>query len=979
MNIEAIQNKYSILKKEALSDIHAEGYLLRHKKSGAHVVLLPCQDDNKVFNIAFRTTPTDSTGVAHIIEHTVLCGSKAFPVKDPFVELVKGSLNTFLNAMTYPDKTMYPVASTNDTDFRNLIHVYLDAVFYPNIYQTENIFKQEGWHFELENAEDELTYNGVVYNEMKGVYSSPDEMLDSVTTKVLFPDTTYGVESGGDPDAIPSLTYEDYLHFHKRYYHPSNSYIYLYGDVNMEETLDFIDQKYLSHFDEIDPDSDITYQKPFAQIVRYEQDYPISDEEDESKKTYLSYHVVCGNPMDMKESLALDVLDYALFSMPGAPVKQALIDAGIGNDIFGSYTDGILQPYFSVVAKGAELADAERFVDILKKALTQQAENGVDADSLLAGINSMEFQFREADYSQFPKGLMYGIDIMDTWLYDENEPFIPLCQSKAYEELRQAIGSGYFENLIREKFLANCHGALVILKPKKGLQQEKEAQIKAQLASYKNSLSKEEIQALIDQTKALRDYQEAPESAEDLACLPTLKIEDIRKHVMVLSNVEDAVTVNGVSIPLIRHEVETNGIGYVDLYWDLRHIPENMLPYAALLKEVLFNLDTTKHSYAQLNNRMNMETGGIHAGISSMENAVEPEKYYGFFAIGAKALYNRLPIAFDLIKEVLNDTRFEDEKRLYEILAEKESSMQMIMLRAGNAAASLRASAYISSAGAFGEMLGGISYYRFIKNLKANFEEMKGEIISKLRKVLNMIIRPENLIVSYTTGAEGENAITQEISKVVIFNSEDADLCANEILVQPLGILNEGFMTSGQVQFVAQVGNYRASGAAYSGAMQIYRQIMSYEYLWQNVRVKGGAYGCGASLAKNGMGTMTSYRDPNLAKTLEIYAKTPQYLSSFEADEAEMTKYIIGTMSAVDTPLTPSMYGSVSMRSYISGITPLMRQKTRDEILGANAKDIQKLSKAVDAIIKQKAYCVIGAEQAIRKDEVLFGSIEMLM
>ncbi len=978
MNFEAL-NTYELIKHEKLSDIHAEGYLLRHKKSGARIALIPCEDNNKVFNIAFRTTPTDSTGVAHIIEHTVLCGSREFPLKDPFVELVKGSLNTFLNAMTYPDKTMYPVGSTNDADFRNLMHVYLDAVFYPNIYKTENIFKQEGWHYELENADDELKYNGVVYNEMKGVYSSPDEMLDSVVSKALYPDTTYGVESGGDPDVIPSLTYEAYLNFHRRYYHPSNSYIYLYGDVDMIDTLQFIDEKYLSHFDAIDPDSAISFQKPFQAPIRCEESYPISDEEEETGKTYLSYNMVCGNPMDMKESLALDVLDYALFSMPGAPVKQALIDAGIGNDVFGSYNDGILQPYFEVVAKGTEQTDADRFLSILMDAMKQQVKNGVDRDSLLAGINSMEFRFREADYSQFPKGLMYGIDLMDTWLYHDEEPFLCVKQLDAYAALRNELDTGYFEHLIEEKFIKNPHSALVILSPKKGLMQEKEAAVREQLASYKASLSADEVQKIVDETRCLREYQEAPESEEAIRCLPTLSVSDIKRHVTEVSNIEETVTVNGTAIPVVRHEIETNGIGYVNLYWNLKHIPEAYLPYLALLKDILFNIDTKSHSFAELNNRMNMETGGIQSGISSTEDQNDRSGYRAFFVISAKALYSRLPVAFDLIREVLTESKLEDEKRLYEILAEKESSMQMIMLQAGNAAASLRATAYISSVGALGDMIGGIGYYRFIKSLKADFDAQKEVIIRNLKKVLNMLFRPEHLIVGYTAAAEGREVLLREVEKAVILNTADEDLLKDELLVQPLGRLNEGFMTSGQVQFVAQVGSFAASEIGYSGAMQIYRQLMSYEYLWQNVRVKGGAYGCGASMARSGLGTFTSYRDPNLGKTLDVYQGTPEFLRNFDADDAEMTKYIIGTMSGVDTPLTPYMFGALSMKCYLSHLTEEMRQQTRNEILDASVDDIRALSGAAEAVLASDAICVIGSEGAIRKEEARFGRIEMLL
>mgnify|MGYP002588826132 FL=1 len=475
-------NAYEVLKEEDLQDIHSKGWLLKHKKTGARVMLIENSDENKVFNIAFRTPPKNSTGVAHILEHSVLCGSREFPLKDPFVELVKGSLNTFLNAMTYPDKTCYPVASCNDQDFQNLMHVYMDAVFYPNIYEHDEIFRQEGWSYNLESKEDALTYNGVVYNEMKGAFSSPDEVLEREIMNHLFPDTPYGCESGGDPKNIPDLSYENFLNFHRTFYHPSNSYIYLYGNMDMEEKLAFLDEHYLSGFDALDVDSQIREQGEFAACQDVTLEYPVAENEGEEDNTYLSYNMVTGNTLDSQRNMAFEVLDYALLSAPGAPLKQALLDAGIGKDIYGAYEDGILQPYFSVVAKGSNPDKKEEFVSIIRKVLTDIAENGIDKKAIEAGINYFEFRYREADFSSYPKGLMYSLDILGDWLYEEDHPFSQVQQLEVFEQLKKAVNEGYFEKLIRTYLLENPHGCVLTLVPKKGLAAQREKELEEKLA-----------------------------------------------------------------------------------------------------------------------------------------------------------------------------------------------------------------------------------------------------------------------------------------------------------------------------------------------------------------------------------------------------------------------------------------------------------------------------------------------------------------
>ena len=604
-------NAYEVLQTEDLSDLKSKGTLLKHKKSGARVLLMENDDENKVFTIGFRTPPSDSTGVPHIMEHSVLCGSKEFPVKDPFVELVKGSLNTFLNAMTYPDKTVYPVASCNDKDFQNLMHVYMDAVFYPNIYQNDKTFRQEGWSYKLDNPDGELTISGVVYNEMKGAFSSPEGVLDRVVLNSLFPDNTYSVESGGDPEVIPELTYEQFLDFHRKYYHPSNSYIYLYGDMNMEEKLRWLDEKYLSDFENEPVDSEIHLQKPFTEMKEVVQEYSIASEESEEDNTYLSYNKVIGTTLDEKLYLAFEILDYALLSAPGAPLKKALLDAGVGKDISGSYDNGVYQPIFSVISKNANVEQKEEFVRVIEDTLKDIVKNGINKKALRAGINYHEFRFREADFGNYPRGLMYGLQLFDSWLYDETKPFIHMQAIPTFEFLKEQVETGYFEELIQKYLLDNTHGSIVIIKPERGRTARMDKELADKLQAYKDSLSKEEIDALVKATKELEEYQEEESAPEDLAKIPVLGREDISREIAPIYNKE--LETSGVK--LVHHEVETNGIGYTALLFDLSGIPEEKLPYISILQSVLGIINTKNYEYSELFNEINVHTGGIGTSL----------------------------------------------------------------------------------------------------------------------------------------------------------------------------------------------------------------------------------------------------------------------------------------------------------------------------------------------------------------------------
>ena len=966
-------NAYEVLKEEELQDIHSKGWLLRHKKTGARVMLIENSDENKVFNIAFRTPPKNSTGVAHILEHSVLCGSREFPLKDPFVELVKGSLNTFLNAMTYPDKTCYPIASCNDRDFQNLMHVYLDAVFYPNIYKKEEIFRQEGWNYHLEKKEGPLKYNGVVYNEMKGAFSSPDDVLEREIMNSLFPDTTYGCESGGDPVNIPDLSYEEFLDFHRQYYHPSNSFIYLYGNMDMEEKLEFLDSHYLSAFDSLVIDSEIRDQEAFAQVKDIQKSYPVSEDEGEEDNTYLSYNMVVGEAADINLSLAFEVLDYALLSAPGAPLKQALLDAKIGKDIYGSFEDGIKQTYFSIVAKGANLNQKEEFIKVIRDTLTKIAEEGIDKKAVTAGINYYEFRFREADFSSYPKGLMYGLDILSSWLYDDTKPFCEVQLLEGFEFLKKALEEGYFEELIRKYLLDNTHGAILSLVPEKGLAAKRDKELEEKLENYRKSLSDEELTRMVEKTKALEAYQEAEEAPEALTCIPMLSREDIKKEITGLTNeehhVEDSL--------FLYHDVCTNGIGYADLLFEIHDFDVDTVHYLGLLKSVLGAVDTENYTYGELFNEVNARTGGIAYGIEVFDDAQDTDAFRAMFAVRGKALYPEMDFMFSMIREVLTTSKLDDIKRLYEIIARVRSRAQASLASAGHSTAVLRGASYASPMAAFQDEMAGIGYYQFIEKLEKDFDSCKDEIVKNLRKVMEEVLRPENFCVSYTGERESLDVVKAQAAgiKKVLFNGQKPE----PVKQAPCIKKNEAFKTSGQVQYVAQNGNFRKKGLEYTGALEILKVILSYDYLWINLRVKGGAYGCMSGFKRNGESFLVSYRDPHLKRTLEVYQGVPDYIRAFEADEREMTKYIIGTISNKDVPRTPQMQGSISKTAYFSNVTEDMLQKERNQILGAQKEDIQKLAALVEAVLSDDQICVVGSETAIEKAEDVFMEVKPLI
>lgn len=965
--------EYEILDEHRVEDVQSDGFILRHKKSGARIAILSNNDDNKVFYIGFRTPPEDETGVPHIIEHTTLCGSKKFPVKDPFIELAKGSLNTFLNAMTYPDKTVYPVASCNDQDFKNLMDVYLDAVFNPNITKYEEIFKQEGWHYELTGKDDELKINGVVYNEMKGAYSSPDEVLSSQIYRSLFPDNNYSKDSGGNPEYIPKLTYEAYLDFYHKYYHPSNSYIYLYGDMDVVERLEWLDKEYLSLYDYKKVNSEINKQPAFDEIKNVEAQYSITMDDSQENKTYLSYNRVVGDSLDEMLYQAFDVLDYALVSSPGAPVKQALIDAGIGDDVYGSCDAGILQPVFSFVAKNANASQADEFESIIENTLKEVVKTGINKEALLAGINSSEFKFREADFGQFPKGLLFGLNCLDSWLFDDMKPFIHLECLGTFAKLRKAVDTDYFEKLIQEYLLDNTHGSSVTVKPKRGLGIEREEALAKELSDYKASLSDEEIKKLIEDTEHLKKYQEEPSSDEDLRKLPMLTRAEMKKNAMPFSNIEDEL----LDVKVVRHDIESNGIDYISFLFDAGDFAQSELGYLGFFTNALGLVSTEKYSYTDLANATNIYTGGISTGTASHPDIKDRNNFVFKFEVKLKVLEKNLDKALELMEQMLLSSDFTDTKRLGELVAQIKARLQANLSSSGHLVAAMRSMSSFSRYALYQDELKGIAFYRSICRIEKELSESPKNVSDKLAAIAKKLFARNRMLISFTGNNEAYGNAKPSLEKVIAgFNKMSA--IGNQAEVH-FNTAKEAFIDASQIQYVAKTGDFICEGYEYTGALRLLRIILSYDYLWINVRVKGGAYGCMNTFLRSGESYFVSYRDPNLSDTLDVYDRIPEYIKSFSPDERDMTKYIIGTFSALDTPMNPEAKGSRSLSAYLEGITYEQIQKERNEILNAQPEDIRRLADLVEAVLKKDSICVIGNENMIKESAGLFENVEKLI
>lgn len=952
---------YTLEQTEKLNDIDSVGYVLRHDKTGARIALIANSDDNKTFVISFNTPQSDSTGVPHILEHSVLCGSKKYPVKDAMGEISKGSLNTFLNALTFPDRTLYPVASCNDKDFHNLMSVYLDAVFYPRVYEERKIFEQEGWHYELDSTDGELTYNGVVYNEMKGAYSSPQSLLYSYSVFSLFPDNQYGVESGGDPDYIPDLSYETFLEFHRKLYNPSNARIFLYGDMDFEEKLEFIDREYLSKFDRCFDIPKVDVQVPFNEPKFVEKEYSVSEGEKLGNSTYLSYNVVVTDYTDRMLIEAFDVIDYALCTAPGSILERRLLDAGIGTNIYSDYTTDLRDKVFSIVAEDANPEDRDKFVEIIEQTLRDIYANGFNKKTLEAAITTAEFSYREADFGYYPKGVVYAFMTLDNWNYTDENIFSNFKTASVYDRLREGIDEGLFEKIVKERILDNTHKSVLVLKPVKNLQKNKENALKEKLAKKKAKLSQKEIEAIVNNTVELKKYQESPDNPDALNTIPTLSLSDINKDA---KKIEYSVDTIG-NMKELFCKLTSNGIAYFTLSFSMDKIPYRLFPAISVLKNIYGLIDTKKRAYNDLSDELNILSGGLsfNTGISK---SVVTDGFSISFDIRGKAFYRNVEKVFSLIHEIIFESDFSDKKRIKELLEMGITKTEDYMIESGHSVSLGRAMTYFNVSSKISDVLGGIDKYHNDVELLDSFDDKFEELIKDMKEAISYIFTSDNLTVALGCEEEAKESIDDII--VGFSNNLSLEKVTEPVVYPDVECLNEGLSCDSLVQYVAVAGNYSAKGLKSTARLGIIRNILSTDYLWNEVRLKGGAYGVYCVFSKTGDGGFMSYRDPNLKSTIEAFKSASDYIKSYDGGSDIIERFIITTIGDADAPLTPSMKLGRAFNYYKMGITDEDIQKERDELLSTKVDDIRALHIYIDAIIETGAVCVLGNEEVLKRD-----------
>jgi len=967
--INKIYNGFKLIEEKQIDDISSMGRVFLHEKSGAKLINIENSDDNKVFAISFKTLPDNSTGVFHILEHSVLCGSRKFPSKEPFVELAKGSLNTYLNAATYADKTMYPIASKNDKDFRNLMDVYLDAVFYPNIYKYPEIMRQEGWHYEYNKDNEQLSYKGVVYNEMQGVYSSPESLLFRGISSNLFPDTPYRHDSGGNPMNIPELTEEQFLSYHKKYYHPSNSYIYLYGKLDIIDQLKFIDENYLCDFERNNEKNEIVRQSDFKGMREESSYYPIAQAEDTKEKTYLSLNFVLSDSTNRELLLAFDLLEDILLETAASPLKSAIVKANICKDVFGVYNNSLFQTYMSVVIKNSDESEKDTFKKVVFDTLKDIVKKGIDKDLIDAVINSKEFDLREGDYSTYPKGLVYCEKIMNSILHN-GSTFQNVEFKNTLEKIKSSTNNRYFENLIEKYLLNSSHSLLFSVVPKNGLSQEIAEKEKIKLEKYKASLSEEQLSKITEQAEELMKRQSLPDSKEDLLKIPLLTISDVNRKIESY----DTKIYDEDNYKILYNEMDTNGINYVSMYFDAANVKQEDIPYITLLAYFLSKMDTKSYSYESLSNQINIHTGGIDFDLDLYSDANDIDKYYPKFIVRGKCINEKSEKLLDLFEEIINYTKFEDKNRFREIFYELKSRMEMIILSGSVRIVGTRLNSYFSHVSQYNEAVNGLSFYEFLLGIHKDFNNNIEGTLNKLIEVSKCIFNRENLIIGIGSSKEDYEKLIPEL-KHMVTNDFKCEHYEKQKYNFSLDKSNEALITSSNVQYVAKGNNYSKFGFSYTGKFLVLRTIANYDYLWNNIRVKGGAYGVFINFRRNGNMSICSYRDPNISGTLQVYDEFGKYLENFNCDRREMTKYILGTINSLDTPLSNSMICEREAAIYISKLDKELLQREREEVLDTKLEDIQKLSTILDKCMEENYMCVLGGKEKIEENKEFFKNI----
>ncbi|MFC2151186.1 insulinase family protein [Bacteroidota bacterium] len=963
--VDQTYHGFKLIEKKFVKEVNANCLYFLHEKSGARLLKIDADDANKLFNIAFKTIPEHDYGTPHILEHSVLNGSKNFPVKSPFDVLSKGSLSTFLNALTGSDITTYPVASMNDKDYFNLMHVYLDAVFNPLLHEDPRILKQEGWHYELDDVDGEIMYKGVVYNEMKGAYSSPTRELGYQSYKILFPDNTYGVSSGGYPTAIPGLDYEYFKNFHKKYYHPSNSHILLYGNADLEKELQFIDAEYLSKYDKSDEKTEIPLQKPFESRKYAEVPYAIAEGSSVEDNTFLSLNIVTGLNTDQELVLALNILREALVNHESAPVRLALQEAGIGKEV-RAFVGNSKQNVFEIRVQNANPEDNDKFEEIIYETLQKISEVGFDQSMIEGIINRMEFNMREGNTPQ--KGYMYLWASYKGWFF-ANNPFLGLEFEAPLAKVKEGINNGLLKTIVKEQLIENPHTLLMVLKPQPGLEKELSAKIKKELADYKASLSEEELLKLVEETKELKEYQKKEDSPEALATIPMLSLADISPEIEWYDIEEKAVS----EIPVLFHEDFTNNILYANLYFDLRAIPQELIPYANLLCQIIGLMNTENYTFGELDNALNIHTGGFYTNLSTYLEDYSDEKVLPYFVFTSKAFTEKGNKLFELAAEVINTSKYDDPERLKDVLVRHQSRVEANVKNNGIYYAMDRLRSYYSNEGMFDELTDGLEYYNFITDITENLDAKNKEVSEKLIQTANILFNKKNMTVAVTCSKDQYPAYIEALQTLISTLPEGEGQQYDWKFEHD--IKNEGLMSASKVQYVIKGYDFKKLGYEWNGKIRVMNQILSREWIRHQVRVIGGAYGGFTGFNPSGEVYFGSYRDPNLKETLENYDASPKFLDEFEADETKMTRFIIGTISRMDGPTTASQRGNIAIRRYFTKTTAEELKAERNAVLTTTIEDVKSMKKMVSDVLDQNAICVYGNAEKIKENKDLFKEI----
>ncbi len=956
---------FKLIREQKVAEINSVARYYRHDGTGAELLSLLNNDENKVFGVSFATPPADSTGVAHILEHSVLCGSRKYPIKEPFVELMKGSLNTFLNAMTFPDKTCYPVASQNVQDFYNLIDVYLDAVFFPRL--TPQIFQQEGWHYELDAADAPLIYKGVVFNEMKGNYSSPDSMLRELSQRSLYPDITYGLDSGGDPRHIPDLTYEELKAFHQRHYHPSNAKFFFYGDDDPEQRLRLLDAR-LAEFSRIGTGFEVPLQPRFTAPKRLTRTYAAGNEDrrgsepgEGRKETMLTVNWMFDEPADIETALAFDILEHILIGTAAAPLYKALIDSGLGEALAGTgLDDGLRQPMFSIGLKGIDAADADKVERLIIDTITGLAEKGIDQPTLEAALNTVEFHLRENNTGAFPRGIVFMLRSLRSWLHGR-DPLSPLAFEAPLAAIKTKVAAGerYFENVIRRQFIASPHRTVLVLKPDREQAEREAKDEEARLAEARAAMNKADLKAVVEATQTLKVMQERPDSPEALATIPTLKLADLPRTNKLLPI--EVTTLRDTRV--LYHDLFTNGVVYLDVGFDLHTLPADLLSYVPLFGRALLETGVGNDDFVRLSQRIGRSTGGIRPQRWMSAVPGRPA-CTAWFNLRGKALPEQTGELLSILQDILARARLDNRERFQQLALEEKAAVESRLVPAGSSYVDRRLRANFFESDWADEQMGGVSYLFFLRKLVDDLDTKWDSVLAALERIRATLLNRAVMLCNVTASAADWNRVKPQLADFLgALPHTPAQAAPWHVSDTPRA---EGLVIPAQVNYVGKGADLYRAGVKPSGSHIVARRYLRTTWLWDKIRVQGGAYGGQCMFDRYSGGfTFVSYRDPNLLSTLDTYDRTADFLKGADLNEAELTRNIIGTIGEVDTYRLPDAKGFASMQRYLIGDTDEARQRMREEILSTTAADLRKFADAMTEVAKHGRIAVLGSEQAI--------------